>query len=67
MVLFFLTVDAVFDKKLLSMRGCACHPRVLELPLLDIGLVIQLLVHGFGPLPLRQDCLYSFCQATEAH
>ena len=28
MVLFFLTVDAVFDKKLLSMRGCACRPRV---------------------------------------
>lgn len=28
MVLFFLTIDTVFDKKLLSTRGCACRPRV---------------------------------------
>lgn len=28
MVLFFLTLDEVLDKKLLSMRGCACRPRV---------------------------------------
>lgn len=35
--------------------------------LLDIDLVIQLLFRVFGPLPLRQDCLCSFCQAIEAH
>lgn len=25
MVLFFLTIDAVFDKMLLSTKGCACR------------------------------------------
>lgn len=50
MVLFFLTVDAVFDKKLLSMRGCACHPRVA-------GVAIA---GHWSCYPVAVSCLWSF-------
>lgn len=50
MVLFFLTLDAVFNKKLLSMRGCACRPRVA-------GVAIA---RHWSSYPVAVSCLWSF-------
>lgn len=64
-VLFFLTRDAGFDKKLLSTRGRACRPRVAGVGIAGHWSCYPVAVVSLVLCP-SQNCLCSFCQAIQA-